>query len=388
MARIRLNPELLRWARKRAGRSLSDLARAFPKLETWESGESEQMPTLKQIERFAKAVRVPIGYLFLPEPPMERIPISDLRTIGNVHIGRPSPDLLDTIYICQQRQEWYREFARSNGETPLPFVGSAKLGDSIEEVATKMRNALRFDFEGRRRMSTWTEALRCFMEQAEELGIMVMRSGVVGSNNNRRLDHDEFRGFALSDDLAPLVFINGRDTKAAQMFTLAHELAHIWLGHSALSDIEPASLPTHQVEVWSNKVAAELLLPLGFLRSEYNEGAELEDEVNRLARRFKISTLVVLRRIHDAGKLSREEFEDAYDKELARLIALKKKRREEGGGGNFYATEWTRVGKRFARALVTSTLEGQTLYRDAFRLLGFWKVRTFHELSRRMEGHA
>jgi len=367
---------------------LSDLARAFPKLETWESGESEQMPTLKQIERFAKAVRVPIGYLFLPEPPMERIPISDLRTIGNVHIGRPSPDLLDTIYICQQRQEWYREFARSNGETPLPFVGSAKLGDSIEEVATKMRNALRFDFEGRRRMSTWTEALRCFMEQAEELGIMVMRSGVVGSNNNRRLDHDEFRGFALSDDLAPLVFINGRDTKAAQMFTLAHELAHIWLGHSALSDIEPASLPTHQVEVWSNKVAAELLLPLGFLRSEYNEGAELEDEVNRLARRFKISTLVVLRRIHDAGKLSREEFEDAYDKELARLIALKKKRREEGGGGNFYATEWTRVGKRFARALVTSTLEGQTLYRDAFRLLGFWKVRTFHELSRRMEGHA
>jgi Zn-dependent peptidase ImmA (M78 family) len=360
---------------------LHELEPAFPKLESWENGESGERPTLKQIERFAKAVRVPIGYLFLPEPPVESLPIPDLRTVGNVHIGHPSPDLLDTIHICQRRQEWYREFANSVGDTPLPFVGSARLTDTIEDVAAHIRNALRFDLEERRRISTWTEALGLFVEQAEGLGVMVMCSGVVGTNNHRALDPDEFRGFAMSDDLAPLVFINGADTKAAQMFTLAHELAHIWLGQSALSDVEAASLPTQQVELWSNKVAAELLLPLDALRGAYNAKADLQDEVIRLARRFKVSTLVILRRVRDAGKLNRVDFENAYAGEIARLRALSKKRKS---GGDFCPTEWTRVGKRFSRALIASTLEGQTLYRDALRLLGFWKVDTFNELGRRL----
>ncbi len=375
MIRVDIKPELLSWARERAGLEADALTHRFPKLEAWEQGTVQ--PTLKQVEDFAKATHTPVGFLFLQEPPVEKIPIPDFRTIRNKPIARPSPDLLDMIYVCQQRQEWYRDFARSERESPLSCVGSVSLNSNVEQTAAIMRRALGFDIEARRRMPTWTDALRLFIGQADEAGIMVMCSGVVLNNNTRRLDPEEFRGFALSDTLAPLVFINGSDTKAAQMFTLAHELAHIWLGQSAVSDAQASLIPEHQIERWCNNVAAELLVPLAVVKQEYRDVSNLRAELDRLARRFKVSTLVILRRIHDAGGLTREEFWREYEEELERLLAISK-----GTGGNFYLTQAARVSKRFARALVISTLEGQTLHRDAFRMLGFAKLETFRKLGR------
>ena len=375
MNRVAIKPALLNWARARAGLDPTDLEHRFPRFADWERGVAQ--PTLKQVEAFAKATYTPVGYLFLEKPPVEKIPIPDFRTITNKCIDHPSPDLLDTIYVCQQRQEWYRDYERSIGEQPLAFVGSVNVRDDIVATAAKMRTALGFDVDKRRQMPTWTDALRHFIEQADDLGVLVMCNGVVHNNNYRRLDPEEFRGFAMVDDLAPLLFINGADTKAGQMFTLAHELAHVWVGQSAVSDAGPATIPDQAVERWCNQVAAELLVPLDTMRQEYNEAADLPDEVSRLAKRFKVSTLVVLRRIHDAGGLTREKFWEAYNAELERLRAIPR-----GSGGNFYLTQAARVSKRFAAALVTSTLEGQTLYNDAFRMLGFSKQATFRELGR------
>jgi len=375
MNRVAIQPKLLRWACERAGFDLADLAHKFPRLAAWESREAQ--PTLKQVEAFAKATYTPVGYLFLQEPPIEKVPIPDFRAMDNERIGHPSPDLLDTIYVCQQRQEWFRNYARLMGEKPLAFVGSARLLDGVVTTAAHIRTTLGFDVNERRRMPTWTDALRHFIEQADGLGILVMCNGVVHNNNYRHLDPKEFRGFAMADDLAPLVFINGADTKAAQMFTLAHELAHIWLGQSAVSDSQAVAVPDQEVERWCNEVAAELLVPLELMRQEYNQAADLPDEVSWLARRFKVSTLVILRRVLDVGGLTRQEFWDAYHAEVERLRAIPR-----GTGGNFYLTQAARVSKRFAAALVTSTLEGQTRYNDAFRMLGFAKHSTFKELGR------
>lgn len=376
MLRVSLDPALLRWARERSGLEAADLVGRFPKLELWEAGELQ--PTLKQVEGFAKATRTPIGYLFLQEPPIEEVPIPDFRTPGNVHIGHPSPDLLEMVGVCMQRQEWYRRFARRNREDPYPFVGSASTRDGVAEAAAEIRATLGLDIEERRRLPTWTEALRQFIALAEDVGILVMCSGVVLSNNRRRLDPTEFRGFALSDDLAPLVFINGADTKAAQMFTLAHEISHIWLGQSAVSDARAASLPDHEVERWCNQVAAELLVPLEALQAiDDIDTIDLPGEMNRLARYFKVSTLVILRRMHDAGWISRQELWETYREEVNRLRSIPR-----GDGGNFYLTQAVRLSRRFARALVVSTLGGQTLYRDAFRMLGVKKLETFNELGR------
>ncbi|MBI4914920.1 MAG: ImmA/IrrE family metallo-endopeptidase [Acidobacteria bacterium] len=377
MMRVEVRPELLHWARERSGLGLGVLARRFPRLEEWERGES--CPTFKQLEGFASATHTPFGYFFLPEPPVERIPIPDFRTMRGEQPAQPSANLLEMLYACQQRQEWYREFARLFGEPEVGFVGSVTTAARTEDVAERMRMALGLGVVEQERSRTWEDALRLFIARADEAGVMVMCSGVVLNNNHRPLDPQEFRGFALADTLAPLVFINGADTKSAQMFTLAHELAHLWLGQSALSDASPAIRPDQEVERWCNRVAAELLVPLEVLQEDLRTGADLWVEVNRLARRFKVSSLVILRRMHDAGWMSWPAFVAAYDLELQRLLALSK-----GSGGDFYLTLGARMSKRFARALVVSTLEGQTSYTEAFQLLGFKKMETFRELSQQL----
>jgi len=376
--RVEVRGEVLRWARERAGFTSQVLHRRFPKIDDWEQDSGK--PTLKQLENFAKATMTPIGFLFLSKPPVERIPLPDFRARRTIRNIKPSPNLLDTIYLCQQRQEWYREFARSEGELTRKYVGSARLTDSIDKIAEEMRHELRFDLDARRDCPTWTDALRMFIKQTDDLGILVMASGVVLSNNRRKLNPNEFRGFAISDDLAPLIFVNAADTKAAQMFTLAHELAHLWLGKSALSDIDPAEPSEHEEENWCNRVAAEFLVPIRVLRTELLESSHVESEIPRLARRFKVSTLVILRRMFDARIISKAAFEEAYQKEQKRFLAMGK-----SSGGDFYLTLAARVSRRFAGAVVARTLEGQTLYRDAYRMLGISKAATFRELGRSLE---
>jgi len=368
-----IKPELLRWARERIGRSIEAMSGQFKKLALWERGEVA--PTLKQLEDFAKATYVPIGYLFLSEPPEERVPIPDLRTIRNQKVSHPSPDLLDTIYICQQRQAWYRDDARSVGQAPRRFVGSVDCQASTEQIAEQMRTAMGFDLDARRKCPTWTDALRRFIEQADDLGVLVMVSGVVGGNNRRKLNTEEFRGFALSDEYAPLIFINGADTKSAQMFTLAHELAHLWLGESALSDVSLVSRPSEQIEVWCNRVAAEFLVPLDVLRLEMSRASP--PDVDGLARHFKVSTLVILLRLFDARKITWDTFHQAYQEEEERFQNISK-----GSGGNFYLTQTARISKRFARAVVTATWEGRASFTESFRLVGCKKMVTFREIGR------
>jgi len=316
---VDVSPSRFRWARERARMTSAALARRFPKLEQWESGEVR--PTLKQLEKFAKATYAPIGFFFLPDPPQEPVPIPDFRIVRDATIARPSPDLLDTLYICQQRQEWYRDFARTEGEESLGFVGSLTTDTPVEAAADAIRLALHFSVEERQSMGTWAEALRGFIEQADAAGILVMVSGVVGNNNRRKLDPDEFRGFALSDPFAPLVFINGADSRSAQMFTLAHEIAHLWLGETALSDVDPRSTSTIRVEQWCNQVAAELLAPMN-----------VANEPDRA--------------VSVGGRPTR----DAY------------------------------LSKLFARAMGVSTLEGRSTFTEALRLLGVSKVATLHEI--------
>lgn len=378
VVRVEVKPALLSWARNRSGLNPDELARRFPKAADWERGDAS--PTLKQLEGFARATHTPIGFLMLEEPPDERVPIPDYRTMRDAGVRRPSPDLLDTIFQCQQRQEWYIEFARVTREEMVPFVESLTMATAHDVAAAAMREALEFDPD--QRGSTWSDALRHLVERAENLGVLVMINGVVGSNTHRKLDPQEFRGFALTDRLAPLVFVNGADTKAAQIFTLAHELAHLWLGESALSDADLVARPTVAAERWCNRVAAEFLVPMASIRSDFRPEAALTEELQRLARQFKVSTLVVLRRVHDVGHLDWTAYRAAYRDELTRVLALLDER--GGSGGNFYNTQPVRVSRRFARALVTSTLEGQTLYTEAFEMLGFKKLSTFRELAERL----
>lgn len=371
--RVEGRGELIRWARQRAKADIEDLESRFPKIAEWESGETA--PTLKQLENFANATHAPVGFLLLPEPPEEELPLPDFRTIADSPVARPSPDLLDTIFQCEQRQEWYREYLLRNNEPILDFVGSLRLQDDVVTAAARITETL--DFGVPSRGSNWSDALRKLIDRAEAIGVLVMINGVVGNNTHRKLDPKEFRGFAISDPVAPLVFVNGADTKAAQIFTLMHELLHLWLGQSAVTDVEVGSLEGNPVEKWCNQVAAEVLVPISAIQQSYTAQMDLTGELKRLAAEFKVSTLVVLRRIRDAGLLDETSYWDAFHAELERVLEIMG---NAGSGGNFYNTQPLRVSRRFASAVIASASEGQTTFRDAFRMLGIKKTSTFEEL--------
>jgi Zn-dependent peptidase ImmA (M78 family) len=379
MTTVAASVPVLRWAANRARLDDGDLAGRFHKWPLWLSGEAQ--PTLKQLEDFARLTHTAIGYFFLPQPPALALPVPDFRILRDEALAEPSSNLLDTLYLCQQRQEWYRDHARMHGLPALPFVGSASLQEATEVVAQRLRETLSLSTEARRQMPTWADALRQLIDKAEDTGVMVMVSSVVGSNSHRKLDVGEFRGFALADSLAPLVFLNGADSKAAQMFTLAHELAHVWLGATGVSDTQVGQVPEQQTERWCNQVAAELLMPMAELRAVHERAAPIPDEIQRLAREFKVSTLVALRRLFDAGFMSQIALWQHYRVEQERLSALKER---SSSGGDFYHSLGARTSKRFARAIVSSTLEGLTSFPDAFRMLGMRKTATFYEAAREL----
>ncbi len=376
--RIPIAPHMITWALERAGLDALTLAQSktFRDIIRWENGELQ--PTLKQLEKFAKAVHIPIGYLFLPNPLEEKLPIADFRTLAGQKEVPPSPNLLDTVYQCQQRQDWYKNYAKIEDIPPITFVGSATIKDNPVQVAKAMREALDFSLQEQQTLPNWEKALQLFKKKVDDAGILLMANGVVGNNTRRVLQVEEFRGFALSDTVAPLIFINNTDSKAAQMFTLAHELAHIWLGESGVSNAQTGKIPSQKVEVWCNAVAAEFLMPLEATKEAYNNSIDFDEQIQMLARRFKVSTLVVIRRLYDAGFIDKTTLWQKYQ------MLSNSSKKSTGSGGNFYNTSTTRIGTRFMKAILGQTFAGHTLFRDALNLLGIKKTETLYNQARQL----
>lgn len=380
VVRVEVRPDLLRWAGRRARLDSDELALKFPKYLEWESGATR--PTLRQLEAFASATHTPVGYLLLDVPPDLPLPVPDFRTVASQGVVDPTPDLLDTIQICRLRQVWYHDHLVAEGAQPPRWVGSLTTQVDPVDAAAVIGVALRFEAADRDQFATWTDAFRCLIEQAETLGALVMVNGVVGSNTHRKLDPDEFRGFSLVDDFAPLIFVNGADTKAAQIFTLIHELGHLWLGEGGVSDASMSAISSNPVERWCNAVAAEVLTPIAALTEAHEPGEPWSDEVNRLARRFKTSTLVIIFRLLEAGLIARPEFDQLHRDEMQRLREVQ---RSPASGGDYYRTHPRRVSRTFATALLTSAFHGATPFGEAMRLLGIKKSATLGELAHQLD---
>jgi len=362
-----VKPELIRWAIERSRLPADEFARDFPKLEEWQSGT--RMPTARQLELFANKTMTPLGYFFLDSPPKETLPIPDFRTVGDVPIERPSPNLIETIQVMQRRQAWMREYVMDNGEEPLEFVGSAKNVQNVVSLAARIRDVLGLDVDWAETLATWEEALRTLRRCAERIGILVSTSSVVGLNNHRPLDPQEFRGFVLCDKYAPLIFVNGADSKSAQMFTLAHELVHLWVGQDGLFNLIKM-MPHHSaIERFCNQVAAEFLVPGHKLTQRWQEVSSSDRPFHTIARWYKVSPLVAARRALDLNLITKARFFAFYeqDQEDWRRRKAEEKAKKKGGP-NFYDVQDVRLGKTFAYAVVRAAREGKLLYRDAYQL--------------------
>lgn len=365
MNRITVSPKVLGWARERAGLTLADLKGKFPHLAEWEVEAAA--PTLKQLENFAKATRVPFGFLFLPEPPEMPLPLPDFRTLESRRPQGASPELIDTIQQMQRRQAWLREDRIEAEAEPLGFVGSAKLADDPAALGREIRRIVGLNDGWAQRVPSWTAAVSELRNAIEELGVMAVVNGVVGNNTRRKLDVEEFRGFALSDPYAPLIFVNGADAKSAQMFTLAHELAHLCLGEAGdgLSGFQNLMPNGDEIERFCDQAAAEFLVPASEIEAIWRSVANSDSPFERMAGRFKVSPLVIGRRAMDLGLVKRNEFFSFY-----RLYTQQEQRKKVTGegGGNFYNNQNTRVGRLFATQVMRAAKEGRIGFKEAYEL--------------------
>ncbi len=374
MPTVAVKPELIRWAVTRSGLPTDQLVRKFPKLKEWQTGDKQ--PTFRQLEQFARTTMAPFGAMFLDAPPQESLPVPDFRTRDNSPLENFSPNLIDTIQTMQQRQAWMREWLIEDGGDELEFVGSVDKQRNVNSLAQRIRQHLELDADWAELLSSWEDALQALRKAIERVGINVFSNGVVGLNNHRPLDPEEFRGFVLCDAFAPVIFLNDADTKSARIFTLVHELVHVWLGKDGVFNLERLLPAKEETELFCNRVAAEFLIPGYKLRERWPEVSPSSKPFQTIARWFKVSPVVAARRALDLDLISRSEFFQFYEADRAEWLQRKMDVRKKKSRGNFYATQGARLGRRFSSAVVRAAREGRILYQDAYRLTGM-KGATF-----------
>jgi Zn-dependent peptidase ImmA (M78 family) len=320
----------------------------------WISGAKK--PSFKLAKELAKVLGVPFGYLYLDKPPLDRLPVRDFRTLGggerrvNIHLR----ELLNDAIV---KHEWYKEYARKQGFKRSPFVKRFKLSDNPKQIAIDIKQTI-----GLKKTHRTNDYCKKAIELVENVGVLVMQSSQVGFNRYCSISVGDCRGFAICDSYAPLVFINSSDAKNAQVFTLFHELAHIWIGESGISDYGDEN----RVESLCNKVAAEILTPQDEFLEIYRQTGSIQDTANH----FCVSRLVIINRARGIRLIGENEYANLVKAEQDRNSSDQPRSKKQSRyKGNPYYTLRSRLGQSFTYAVVISTLEGNTLYRDAGRLL-------------------
>ncbi|HMD90773.1 MAG TPA: ImmA/IrrE family metallo-endopeptidase [Anaerolineaceae bacterium] len=368
MTDIVIASEVFHWARRRAGYSEESLAKSIHiKPETilaWETGK--KYPNLKQAQKLATALSIPFGYLFLSQPPQMALPIADFRTLPGKENEPISPNLQEVLDDALRKRDWYAEWRKAEGLAALEFVGKYNIWSPPEEIIRNMRQVLSISPDFASQFTTWDEHLRQLIQKVESAGILVLQSGIVGNNTRRKLSLNEFRGFTLADEFAPLIFLNAQDSIAARIFTLVHELAHLWTGTSGISNVEVTTQQGEMqvVERFCNKIAAEFLVPQQEIFKLWKPELDPIENVQALARRFRVSAQAVLQRGYETGLVSADEYHQAYQE-----IINSQKVTKKGPGGNFYNTLFNRNSRRFTRELLFAVSSGQVSFLDGARLL-------------------
>ena len=367
-----ITPDVLAWARDRAQMSIDALSVKLltktERIEAWENGELK--PTFNQAQKLARVLHIPFGYLFLSTPPEEKLPIPDLRTIGDSEPETITPAFRDLLNDVKRKQAWYRDYAIENGEKPFAYLGKFSVNDGIMEVSDSISEALSLTASNRAKCRDKDAYLKLLTEKIEALGVLVMRNSVVGSNTSRSLNVHEFRGFAISDTYAPLIFMNSSDANSAKIFTLIHELAHLWIDESGISSVDLSKADNNDTEKFCNAVSAEVLVPKGAFSKRWDNQQDVVENAITTAQYFKVSTFVTARRAWNLGFIDAKTFFAYYREASEQFEEIRQKRRAESqGGGNPYANTWSRNGKRFSRAVAEAALNQSLLLRDAGAML-------------------
>lgn len=367
---VKLNPRVLEWAVRRSCLSDEQILKAFPKYPRWLDGSWK--PTVKQLRDFAGKTHVSVSELFADDLPNYALQITDFRTVDDSSARDPSPELFDTIDAMLSRQEWMKGYFLHEGFDPIDFVGSytdAPLSDEAKGLIVDDLHAL-LDLDGDWAASCGgvADALKVLKDSIEAAGISVVINGIVNDNTHRVLDVSEFRGFVLSDRIAPIIFINGRDTKSAQLFTLIHELCHLAFFQTGVSNAPNDEDADIVIEGFCNSVAADFLVPTDIMVSRWEERtSSLYAKVQMIAHTCKVNFVVVARKAKDMGLITEETYFALYRQYKSDTPP---EVRSDKGGGNYFYNKQYRLGAVFSDAIRAAVHSDYLSYRDAYDLTG------------------
>lgn len=380
--RIKIEPAILEWVQNQV--NIDNIKQSLKvNFLKWLSGEKE--PTFRQLEDLSKVTHIPLGYFFLDTPPIEDKTLIEFRTIDSVELLNPSRDLLDTITEMENLQTWMANHLEQDGFEKLMYVGAMKKNDTVEEVASDIRDKLSLTINWFEEFDNAWDSFKGIRTKLETIGIIVMMNGIVGANTHRALNIDEFRAFTLVDDIAPLIFINSNDSNGGRLFSLLHEITHIWYGiNSLFNDNSTGKSNIKELEVKCNAIAAELLVPNSVFVRKWKRSVSnnIVDNVKELSRFFNCGTTIIARRAFDNGFITKNEYI-----EIARsaIESFKLSKSNIKSGGDYYNTALTRIDKRVLNAMYDSAYGGRASFTEVFRLTHTSR-KTFDSLVQKSRG--
>lgn len=361
-------------------------AKIAKNFELWE--KKEKIPTFNQIEDASKATGIPLGYFFLQTPPAEDLSFIEYRTVDSVELTHPSRELIDTMHNMQLVQEWMRNQLLEEGISKLPFIGSQKGEINVVQFANAVRKILNLEIKWFKEVKDVRGAFLYLRTAMSNVGTIVMTSGIVENNTHRSLSIDEFRAFAMVDDIAPLIFINGNDSNNGKLFSLLHEFVHLCIGEDSLfNERYSFDQRVSRTEMICNAVAAEIIAPQALFAEAWQaeiRNVDAEQVIQILAKNFKCGTVVIARKALDNGLIDQSLYKRTVNLAI-KLYSEQKKQQKENGGGDYYRTALNRIDQRFLQMLAGSVAAGKTLYSEAFRLTNTNRF-TFTKLTEHFGG--
>ncbi len=387
MARVEalITPSVIRWARERAGLSIDQAAKKIgrPKEDiiAWETGTS--LPSIPQARKASEVYKRPLAVFYLPKPPKDFDTLRDFRSLPVDYPPEYSPELALLIRTAKYRQEWMREFIIEEGVSELSFVGSVSLDDTPQNISRSILDKLNLSPEEQINCPTRYEALRLWIDKTERAGIYIFRQG--------QIDLKEVRGFVMCDEYAPFIYINSEDALAAQLFTLAHELAHLWLNQGGISNLEPFERNRQDdatmIEAFCNKIAAEAVLDQKIFYQKWHKQEQtlpIEEQIEYLSNIFKVSEEVIARRLMDDGHLAQTMYIDLrklyQTRWRERKVMERQRMRNAGGGPSYYVRKVFNNGYSFTQTVISAFESGAVSGRDASNLLDV-KISNIRRLS-------
>ena len=389
-----ITPEILKWARERCGFSDRQMAEKLnvktEAVQAWETGE--ERPAMGNARNFAKKTYIPFGYLYLNSPPDLSLPVADFRSgwdssrnvVEEVH-------LYDLVKSMLYKKEWYEDYLMrmgSNVNSGL-FQGSFSNDDNSHDIAKSITDYLnlhiRNEEKGRGKPSSFWNR---FKAKVIDANIWLMQTSVVDSNTSRKISSRTSRGLALKSGRYPIIWVNSGLQDAPKIFTLAHELAHIWIGTEGISDHGEESDSANQIEKLCDEVASEVLVPEQSIRKMWELSKSPEENVERLYEYYGVSRFVVARKSYHADIIERSEHTKLNRtlREKAHVF-VQQGNKEKEGTPSFYNTLIARNGRGFTEAVIDEVENNKIFLTDACRLLGFNSPSTIEGVSNYLRGN-